>query len=412
MKCTVKHLTKIVLATMVFFVVGCDEGSTISGPEAIESGHSIVMQGDYPVEVPNALTARSSAAGPALQTTASSDACFVQSFDAARTGGSWGLTESYLTGTRGYLQDAASFGAGGVVSTPVTVGAGVSTVSAATLADADVFFTGYVLSSSYSAAEKQALLDFVLAGGAVIGTTDNTFYTMTDIFDVTQGDGGSSANTVTNAAHPIASGPFGPVTNYTQYFSIGHYSDLGAYAVEIGANSIGTSIAAIPEGAIAPGSGRVVMVADVDVFSDFGGSAANEVLIKNIFAYACEDPVIEVAIDIKPGSDPNSINCNNDNLTISVAILTTDDFDATTVDHTTVEFEGATETRIDKKTGIARRSEEDVDNDGDMDLVLHFKNGETNLDCSSTSGTLTGQTFDGQAIQGTDAVNSVDASNG
>lgn len=49
----------------------------------------------------------------------------------------------------------------------------------------------------------------------------------------------------------------------------------------------------------------------------------------------------QVDLDIKPGSDPNSINCNNnDKKAISVAILTTLDFDATTVDHTTVTFEG------------------------------------------------------------------------
>ncbi len=115
-------------------------------------------------------------------------------------------------------------------------------------------------------------------------------------------------------------------------------------------------------------------------------------------------PVIQVDIDIKPGSDPNSINCNNDKETITVAILTTDDFDATTVDHTTVTFEGASETHVDKKSGLPRRHEEDVDGDEDTDLVLHFRLGETGLDCGSTDGTLEGETFGGQAIEGTDAV--------
>jgi len=121
-------------------------------------------------------------------------------------------------------------------------------------------------------------------------------------------------------------------------------------------------------------------------------------------------PTISVWIDIKPGSDPNSVNCNNENENIAVAILTTADFDATTVDHTTVAFEGANETHINKKTGVARRHEEDVDGDGDTDLVLHFRLGGTSLDCSSTEGTLTGETFGGQAIEGTDAVRMVDNS--
>ena len=117
---------------------------------------------------------------------------------------------------------------------------------------------------------------------------------------------------------------------------------------------------------------------------------------------------VEVEIDIKPGSDPNSINCNNEKGVIAVAILTTDDFDATTVDHTTVTFEGASETHVDKKTDEPRRHEEDVDGDGDTDLVFHFRKGDTNLTCDSTEGTLIGETFDGQAIEGSDAVRMID----
>ena len=80
---------------------------------------------------------------------------------------------------------------------------------------------------------------------------------------------------------------------------------------------------------------------------------------------------LPVAIDIKPGSDPNLINCNNQNGVVPVATLTTGDFDATTVDHSTVTFEGANETRVEKKGGEPLRHEEDVDGDGDTDLVFH-----------------------------------------
>jgi hypothetical protein len=116
---------------------------------------------------------------------------------------------------------------------------------------------------------------------------------------------------------------------------------------------------------------------------------------------------ITVDIDIKPGDDPNSINCDNENGVIAVAILTTDDFDATTVDHSTVTFEGASETHVDKKTGVPRRHQEDVDYDGDIDLVFHFRLGETGLSCDSTQGTLIGETFDGMSIAGTDSISIV-----
>jgi CSLREA domain-containing protein len=116
---------------------------------------------------------------------------------------------------------------------------------------------------------------------------------------------------------------------------------------------------------------------------------------------------LPVAIDIKPGSDPNSINCENEKEVISVAILTTGDFEATTVDHTTVTFAGAGETHVDKKSGEPRRHEEDADKDGDIDLVFHFRLGDTNLTCDSEEGTLTGEIVDGPAIEGTDAVRMV-----
>ncbi|HJR80784.1 MAG TPA: DUF4114 domain-containing protein [Anaerolineales bacterium] len=115
-----------------------------------------------------------------------------------------------------------------------------------------------------------------------------------------------------------------------------------------------------------------------------------------------------VVIDIKPDDDddqddPNTINCKAKNKVIPVAILTTDNFDALSVDHTTVSFEGASETHLDQN-GDPRRHERDVDEDGDIDLVFHFRLGDTSLTCDSTTGTLTGTTFDGSAIIGIDDV--------
>jgi len=121
---------------------------------------------------------------------------------------------------------------------------------------------------------------------------------------------------------------------------------------------------------------------------------------------------VEIDIDIKPGSDPNSIACDNESETIAVAVLTTGDFDATTVDHTTVTFEGASETHVDRKTGEPRRHEEDADEDGDLDMVFHFRLGDTGLECDSIEGGLTGETFDGQTIQGADSLNMVDPGDG
>ncbi|MEE8508512.1 MAG: dickkopf-related protein, partial [Myxococcota bacterium] len=121
----------------------------------------------------------------------------------------------------------------------------------------------------------------------------------------------------------------------------------------------------------------------------------------------------EVSIDIKPGGDANDVACNADQgPQIPVAILTTAAFDATTVDHTTVTFEGASERHVNRDSGEAKRHEKDVDSDGDLDLVFHFILGETNLTCASTEGVLTGETFDSRLIEGSDSLRMISAFRG
>jgi hypothetical protein len=110
---------------------------------------------------------------------------------------------------------------------------------------------------------------------------------------------------------------------------------------------------------------------------------------------------ITVAIDIKPGSFRNRINPRSRGK-IPVAILTTDTFDAATVDPTTVLF-GRTGTEAVPVRSALR----DVDGDGDTDMILRFNTRATGIQCGDTSASLTGVTLDGQMIQGSDAINTV-----
>jgi len=112
-------------------------------------------------------------------------------------------------------------------------------------------------------------------------------------------------------------------------------------------------------------------------------------------------PVVLVRIDIKPGRGPNSIYPDSKGV-IAVAILTTDVFDATTVDLLSVKFgpSGATVARGEGHF-------EDVDKDGDTDIVLHFKTQETGITCGDTSASVTGETSDGKPIEGSDFINTV-----
>lgn len=119
------------------------------------------------------------------------------------------------------------------------------------------------------------------------------------------------------------------------------------------------------------------------------------------FAAQWPEAVIPVAIDIKPWSFPNSINLGSKGV-VPVAVLTTDDFDATEVDYSkNLTFAGASPVYC---------SQEDVNDDGETDLICHFRtqelvnDTEDSLTPKSTEATLRGQTSDGIPIIGTDSV--------
>jgi probable HAF family extracellular repeat protein len=111
--------------------------------------------------------------------------------------------------------------------------------------------------------------------------------------------------------------------------------------------------------------------------------------------------VIVVTIDIQPGSDPASINPKS-NGKIPVAILTTDTFDATTVNAATVRFGKTGKEALPVQVAV-----EDVNGDGRPDLLLTFNIPATGITCGATSASLTGETQSRQAITGTDAIQTV-----
>jgi len=121
-------------------------------------------------------------------------------------------------------------------------------------------------------------------------------------------------------------------------------------------------------------------------------------------AYECQGPkVIAVAIDIKPGSYPNAINLGSYGL-IPVAILSSDKFDATTVNPETVGLAGAG-VAVRGKSNKYMAHEEDVNGDGLVDLVVQVAT--ENLDPGSLQdgfAVLTGKTFDGVPIEGKDEI--------
>ncbi|MDB4308049.1 hypothetical protein N9985_02040 [Gammaproteobacteria bacterium] len=106
---------------------------------------------------------------------------------------------------------------------------------------------------------------------------------------------------------------------------------------------------------------------------------------------------VPIAIDIKPGSDPNPVNPKSKGV-IPVAVLGSMDFDATQVDFSTVEFGPG------KASPVHDGHVENVNGDGFEDMVFHFKTQGTGITCGDTEATLSGETFGGDAFTGTDSV--------
>ena len=115
----------------------------------------------------------------------------------------------------------------------------------------------------------------------------------------------------------------------------------------------------------------------------------------------------EVGIDIKPGSDPNAINCRaaRGGL-IPVAVLGSDTFDVGSLDASTLRF-GSPSTVIGGGGATLAHADghlDDVNGDGYLDLVGHFPAADAGFVAGDVEGVLVGQTTGGDLVAGVDAV--------
>lgn len=167
---------------------------------------------------------------------------------------------------------------------------------------------------------------------------------------------------------------------------------------------------------VTDGSGDANFVAGIaatTIPSEFiTATATNAAGNTSEFSSSRETTSIAVSIYIRPDSDNIAINLATQGV-LAVAMLTSTDFDAALVDTSTVMFAGA---------ATVHSALEDVDGDGDLDMILHFRIQDTNLRALYTqlllddldgdgvldsnhqvaSVTLTGQTVDEVLFAGTE----------
>jgi hypothetical protein len=110
---------------------------------------------------------------------------------------------------------------------------------------------------------------------------------------------------------------------------------------------------------------------------------------------------IQISIDIKPGSYPNSINLRNMGK-IPVAIISSQNFHAVDmINQASLTF-GPTGDEL--SLAFCNPYGEDINSDGILDLVCHFYTIDTGFQSGDTAGILKGKTVGGSPVEGVDSV--------
>jgi hypothetical protein len=167
-----------------------------------------------------------------------------------------------------------------------------------------------------------------------------------------------------------------------------------SYDIAVNGTVVGTGF----PGGINPSSTVACIGSDNNIFAGTGGGTS--VYFDDV--RVTETSVIDVTIDVKPGSYPNSINLSAAGV-IPVAILSSSTF------HAQIEVDPATLTLAGAKVKVAGKSDkflchsEDVNADGLQDLVCQFQN-ELNAQIGDSIAVLEGDTYSGVPIRGQDSI--------
>ncbi len=158
-----------------------------------------------------------------------------------------------------------------------------------------------------------------------------------------------------------------------------------------------------------PGNGHFPLLSDSPAIGSGDLSACPKADQLGFFRVAtCDMGAVEfhpgplgIVLDFQPHDPKNTINLHSRG-DIDVAILGSASFDARAIDPETVRF-GSNQASSNDRKGHLR----DVNGDGFDDLILRFSVSDSGIQCGDKNVLISGETFNGQAIQGSDFLQTI-----
>jgi hypothetical protein len=189
--------------------------------------------------------------------------------------GPWSWDGPNMTAFRAAITNPANFGPGGVVNNTITT-TNLSTINPGTLAPLDGFIATF-WSDADSAPYVTSVVNFFLAGGDLILLQDHSSFDA-----VGQALGiptfAFSNGSLSNDGAPLHNGPFGVAANVSQAGTVGQLNaaDVAARNGTVASvNGAGQVTAAVwNAGQYQAGAGKLLIVADVDMWSTAFGNVS------------------------------------------------------------------------------------------------------------------------------------------
>jgi probable HAF family extracellular repeat protein len=196
--------------------------------------------------------------------------------------------------------------------------------------------------------------------------------------------------------------------NFPYYFA----TDAFAWDPENGIRSLTDILLSLGVDNVGVGIGLNTLKVAIDISEDGrvivgdgldGGYPGDELGFIAVLPEPLYEP-LSIDIDIKPDSDPNSINPKSRGV-IPVAILGSDSFDIRDLDLNTLKFGPANATTAHNKGGHRG----DVNHDGLTDIVSHYRTEETGVGFGDAEACVTGELLDGTEFEACDDIRTVPA---